>query len=186
MLRLLAQGMGVGVREDVDAMVPMDRAKLAARVARQARVPSRMDVAGPYALTHPEAGLDRYFSVRRSALRDHSRNGTRNKHRRRLWRIQNRLSTLDLGACDQAALNQEFNQPCNPFLVITHPQILGRGDQLALVTRAIESPFSPGSHRQRQRERSRLPALVEHGLIVSGSDRPHAMHAAHIMHAVHE
>jgi hypothetical protein len=30
-LRLLAQEMGIIVREDVDAMVPMDRAKLAAR-----------------------------------------------------------------------------------------------------------------------------------------------------------
>jgi len=36
-LRLLAQGMDVGVREDVDAAVSVDSAKLAARKARRAR-----------------------------------------------------------------------------------------------------------------------------------------------------
>jgi hypothetical protein len=41
-LRLLAEGIGLGVREDVDAMVQLDRAKFAARVARQSRVPRRM------------------------------------------------------------------------------------------------------------------------------------------------
>jgi hypothetical protein len=30
---MLAEGMGVGIREDVDAVVPVDRANLAARVS---------------------------------------------------------------------------------------------------------------------------------------------------------
>lgn len=46
-LRLLAEEMGVGIREDKDAVIPLNRPKLCAYVARQAGVTDRMAVAGP-------------------------------------------------------------------------------------------------------------------------------------------
>jgi len=54
-LRLLAEEMGFGIREDKDAVIPLNRPKLCAHVARQAGVTDRMAVAGPDALAHFEA-----------------------------------------------------------------------------------------------------------------------------------
>src|ERR1700741_5580291 len=103
MLRLFAPRKGGGVREDVDSMVPMDSAKLASGVAREARVPSRMDVAGTYALSDGEARRHRHFPPRRFTLRDHSRNGTRNKRGCGLGRAWHRLAPLSFPTRDQAA-----------------------------------------------------------------------------------
>src|SRR5260370_173786 len=101
----MAEGISVGVREDVNAMVQVDCAKLAARVARQSRVTSRMDVASTYALAHLEGSHPQYFSALGSAFREHARNGTRNERRRGLWRAWRRSAVLNFRASDQPALN---------------------------------------------------------------------------------
>src|SRR5260370_9783962 len=55
MLRLLALKMRVRVGKNEDAMIALDRADFAARVARQARVPGRIDIAAAHRLPHLEA-----------------------------------------------------------------------------------------------------------------------------------
>src|SRR4029077_3010700 len=55
-LRLLAQEMGVGVRQHMGAMVELDNACMAADVARQARVAGRVDLPRANALADPEPG----------------------------------------------------------------------------------------------------------------------------------
>jgi hypothetical protein len=52
--RILAEGMGIGVREDKDTVAPLDRAELCAHVARQACVTDRMHVASPQDSGEPE------------------------------------------------------------------------------------------------------------------------------------
>ena len=54
-LRLLAEAVGVGVGEDVDAVAAVDHAALAARVARQPRVPARVHLAREHGLARREA-----------------------------------------------------------------------------------------------------------------------------------
>src|SRR4029077_3120007 len=53
-LRLLAQALGIGVGEHEHAVVALDDAELSARVAREARMHRRVDVAGADALTNLE------------------------------------------------------------------------------------------------------------------------------------
>ena len=67
MLRLLPKQCGVGVREDLDTVVPIDGSALSARIARQARVPQRMDIAGAHALAHLEPGCHVYVSARQES-----------------------------------------------------------------------------------------------------------------------
>ena len=55
-LGLLAQAVGVGVGEDVDAVDAVDHAALAARVAGQAGVAGGVDVAGADAVAHAKRG----------------------------------------------------------------------------------------------------------------------------------
>src|SRR5271157_5835752 len=186
MLRFLTEKMRVGAREDKNTAVAVDRAQLASCVARQPGMTGRMYVARAHALAHLEAWEHRNIPACGPAMRKNRKHLIGSKRRSRFRRIQNSLPSLKLSACHQAALDQEFNQPRNPFLVIAHPQIFSGGDQLPLVTRAVEGPFSPGSHCQRQRECASLPALVEHRLLVLGLDRAQAMHATHVMDAVHE
>ena len=42
------------------------------------------------------------------------------------------------------------------------------------------------AHRERERERAALPLGVEDGLVGLGLDRPEAVHAAHVVDAVHD
>jgi len=109
-LRILSEGMGVGVRENVDAMVQIDCAKLAARVAWQPRVAGRMNVAGAYALACLEASQYLYVSVRRVAFRELTRNGTRNKRGSGPRRARRRLTALNFRASDQPAFNHFLDE----------------------------------------------------------------------------
>ena len=76
-LRLLAEEMGVGIREDKDAVIPLNRPKLCAYVARQGGCDRPdgccgpgMAVAGPDALAHFVARDHRNVSARRLAVCD--------------------------------------------------------------------------------------------------------------------
>lgn len=79
--------MGAGVGEDVDAMVQMDCAKLAARVAWQSRVTSRMDVAGMHRLARLEASRHPDFLALRFAFRERAWNGIRSERGSGLERV---------------------------------------------------------------------------------------------------
>src|SRR5579872_4780234 len=82
-------------------------------------------------------------------------------------------------------LDRELDQPLDPFLVIAHAQILGGLNELALVTGSVYIPFAPSPHGEREREGPRLPARMEHRLVFLIHDAAHAVHAAHIVDAVH-
>src|SRR5690349_7886858 len=54
MLRLLSEELRVGIGENEDAVIAIDGAEPASHVARQARVPGGMEVAGAHALAGVE------------------------------------------------------------------------------------------------------------------------------------
>src|ERR1700738_4849655 len=106
--------MSIGIRENKDTMTTIDRAELASRVARQARMTSRMQVADANSLAHLKASVHREVSAGSPATRDarpHFFGGERRSLRRR---VRSRLSALHLSGREQAAFDQEFNQRRDP------------------------------------------------------------------------
>src|ERR1700676_5277236 len=103
MLWLLAEEMGVTVREDIHAMVPADRTKFPARVAWQARVTDRMHVAGAHALAHLETRGHRHVPPRMRASIEHEY-VVGSERRDRLGRARLQRAALDLRARDQTGL----------------------------------------------------------------------------------
>ena len=73
MLRFLALKMGVGVGKDEHAVIAIDRAELAPRIAWQARVVRRIDVPGAHALTRLRTAAQRASPPGRHAIRDQRR-----------------------------------------------------------------------------------------------------------------
>jgi hypothetical protein len=72
-----------------------------------------VDVAGTYALAHLEASRDPCFSALRFALRDHTRNGTRNKRGSGLGRAWRRLAALYFRAMTSPLLTISSTSECS-------------------------------------------------------------------------
>ena len=68
MLRLLAEEMRIGIRENKDAVVAIDHAELAARVAREARMPDRMHVPCAHAIAGSKTRSYRNIAARWNAF----------------------------------------------------------------------------------------------------------------------
>src|SRR5579863_10248220 len=186
MLRFLALKLCVRVRKDVHAVVTMDRARLSASVARQARVTGRMHVAGAHALAHLEVWRHRYVPARgiMPAAGD-ARHHIGGQWRRGLARTGGSVAAVNFRACDQTAGNHQPNQTSEPFLVVTHAKIFRWRNQFDLVAAGIDIPLSPRRHRTIERERYPLPTGVEDGLVLFIFEHAHTLHAAHVVHTVH-
>src|SRR5437773_1947626 len=88
-------------------------------------------------------------------------------------------------AIDGAVLNHKLHEPSEPFFVIAHAQIVGRGDLLDLITAGIDVPLAPCADRTCQGKHAAFPARMEHRFVLLILNRAHAMHAAHVVDAVH-
>src|SRR5215472_4260431 len=184
MLRLVAKriAIGVSILEAEDAVVAIDNALSSSRVARQSRVPDWMDIAGAHRLA--------YLKMRRAALQragPAARNrlqSLRGRERRsRLGRTPRTLPVLDFLARHQTAQGQALNERREPLFVVAHPQIVDRRDAFQIVAR--EAQFAGGPHGKGQRQHPPLPPRVKHGLVLFHFDRAQAVHAAHVVNAVH-
>ncbi len=91
----------------------------------------------------------------------------------------------DLVVADQRALLQHGLKPCEPELVIAHREIFGRIAVLARKARHVDVPFPRRRHRQREREGALFPLGMEHRLVRLRLDLAEAVHAAHVLRAVH-
>src|SRR5262249_6532230 len=58
-------------------------------------------------------------------------------------------------------------------------------NELDMVATGVDVPLPPGADRPRQRVHAALPARVEYRLVPLDADRSHALHAAHVVRAVH-
>src|SRR5262245_22713398 len=185
-LRLLAGELRIRIGEYEYAVVAHDHADLAPRVARQPRVAGRMDVARAGPLAHRESRRRRDAAARRVAPRNHLRNGSSGDARRGLRRSGGGAPRIDLLARDEAACRELVHEPRQPPLVIAHSQVLGRRQQFELMARVVEilAP-SAGSNDARHGVHASFPRFVENRLVRLVPDRSHAVHAAHVMDAVH-
>src|SRR3954470_80300 len=82
-------------------------------------------------------------------------------------------------------LHQQPDVPHQPFLVVGHAQIIGRGKLLDRVTASVDVPLSPRTDRAIDGVDPALPFFVEYRLIFLMPDRAHPVHPTHVMNAVH-
>src|SRR5580700_9893378 len=133
--------MSDGVRENIDAVIAIDNPQLAASVAREARVAHRVDVAGAYSLPGMKVWLHRYVATGESSTAEHGGHLGGRKGRSCLRRATRGLAAFHLSASDQAALDQALGDRSEPFLVVTHAQIVGGRDEFDLVTESVQAPL---------------------------------------------
>src|SRR5579872_5592052 len=86
---------------------------------------------------------------------------------------------------DQAALDQHVPQAERPPLVIRGLQIDFRRKILDRRARLVDVPEPRKAHRAIQREAAAFPFFMERRLVRFRPHRPEAVHAAHVVNAVH-
>src|ERR1700686_461180 len=122
--------MSVGIREDENTVVAVDRAELRAHVAGQAGVADGIDVER----THPLADLEPWRDVGSAtgwgAFGNQRCNLVGREWRRHPHRSGRSLAALDLRPTGEALPDHQLDEARDPFFVIAHPQIFGRGNQL--------------------------------------------------------
>src|SRR5262252_5925159 len=145
-----------------------------------------MHVSRAHALSRLESWSDRDVAPRRGAQVDHRGNRLRRQQHGLSSRAGRGTPSLELGLRDVSRGDHRRRQPGEPLLVIRHPEVLDGRQYLEAMAKRIEVPqAAPGSQYARERVHPSLPALVECGLVGLVSNRPHALHAAHVMDAVH-
>src|SRR5260370_41349505 len=148
MLRPLALEMRVRVGKNEDAMIALDRADFATRVARQARVPGRIDIAAANMLPHLEARYRWDVALHGIASGNPRRHRFGCDRRRGFWRSRAGPAAFDFGACYQSPVHEQFAKPGEPLFVVAHPQIFGRRDALDRGAHGVDIPLAPGAGRE--------------------------------------
>jgi hypothetical protein len=92
----------------------------------------------------------------------------------------------DLVRIDEAALDQHSLEAEKPALVIGAGEIDLRREQLACVTRRIDVPETGRAHGPVHRQHAAFPAFVKHRLVRLGIDFAEAVHATHVVDAIHQ
>ena len=175
--------MGVGI--DEDAVVAIDDAALAARITRQPGVAGRIDVARDDLI----AGLELRRHVVVHAGGPHgaepARHVVRPEHTQVPGRRRRRAQGPHFLRRDETLLHQQLLEAVEPVLVVRRGQVFGAGHQLARIAAHVDVPLAQEAGGHGERERLALPVVVEHGLVRLGLDRAQAVHAAHVVDAVH-
>src|SRR4030095_15789811 len=140
MLRLLAEELRVGIREHEHATIRRDRSVLATRVARQARMTTRMHIAGADPLPGFERGANTDLAPCGNASFNHRRNHRRRQLRRLLRGPGSRRAAVDLRLRHEAHLDDLYCQSCGPSRVVRHPQVFGWRETLDFVPAGIDIP----------------------------------------------
>src|SRR5260370_689037 len=115
MLRPLALEMRVRVGKNEDAMIALDRADFATRVARQARVPGRIDIAAANMLPHLEARYRWDVALHGIASGNHRRHRFAGDPRRGFWVPRPRLAAFASRAVDPSPFARLFPHAGGPF-----------------------------------------------------------------------
>ena len=96
-----------------------------------------------------------------------------------------RPSTFQLCGCNQIRFKHQFGECRDPSFIVAHSKIIHWSNQLALESRGVEIPSTPGTHCPRDCIASAFPRLMEHGLVFLGLNWAHSMHPAHVVDTVH-
>src|SRR5262249_3794782 len=94
---------------------------------------------------------------------------------------------LDLRRGGLAGLGERGHDPCEPSLVVRHPQVVGGRQDLNAVAERVQvpQPGAAGAKHAPERIHAPFPRMVEHRLARLAGDRTHVLHAAHVVDAVH-
>src|SRR5205807_8873155 len=76
-------------------------------------------------------------------------------------------------------------QAAQPLLVVSRGEVFGRRDPLARVAPHVDVPLAMVAAGEIESVHARLPLGVDHRLVLLDFDRTHAVHAAHVLDAVH-
>src|SRR5436190_14102251 len=145
-----------------------------------------MNVSRAHALSRLESWNDSDVAPRRSAAVDHRGDLLRRDQPGLSRRAGRGAPTLDLRLRDVAGGDHGRQHPGEPSLVVRHPEVLDGRQNLDAMAKRIEVPQTAAcSQHARERIHASFPELVERRLVGLGPNRPHAMHAAHVMNAVH-
>src|SRR5580704_19054574 len=166
-------------------MNTVDDADIAPGIARQTGVAGRIDLLGAHLLANRKARWRVDRPLEPPTLSGGCRDPPSGERRRRFCGSGGGSAALEFGGSNEAALFKPRDQPGQPFLVIGHPQIIGRPDTLDRMPARINVPFPESGCCAVERQNAALPRLVKDRLVGLRRDRPHLMHAAHIVDAVH-
>src|SRR6185295_18602804 len=97
-----------------------------------------------------------------------------------------RMTGRHLVGPDQAAVDQHGFEPHRPFLVIGGGEIEHRRKLFDGETGLVDGPQARIAHGAVERERAALPGRMEHRLVRLRLDLAESIHAAHVVHAVHQ
>src|SRR5579862_3827465 len=183
-LRIVAFAEGRGVGKDVAAADRLDDPDFFARIARQPGVGLRMDVLGAHAVAGLEAGRGFGRAAERTARQCVRHLGGGELAFERLARAQ-RMAGFDLIGVGQAELDHEVFQPHRPFAVIGAGQINVRRQLLDAEAGLVDGPDAGVAHGAVEREGAALPRRVKYRLVRLRLDFAKAVHAAHVVDAVH-
>ncbi len=185
MLTVLALEVRVGVGEDVDAVVAGDDPDLAARVARQARVSGRVDIASADALAHREARPNGRIVARGDAAIHHTRGRGQCEGRRGSRRAGRRRAGGRLLLRHQPVLHHLRFEPHEPAFVVAHAQVVDRRQPLDRVPADVDVPFAPRGQGPGERPDAPLPRFMEDRLVPFVVHSAQAVLTAHVVDAVH-
>src|SRR5579863_240771 len=188
MLRFRTQRVtvGVGVLEVEDAVIAHNRTPAGADVTGQTRVADRVHVARPDVLTDLESWLHVHIVPAQGTAPGELRIDHRRRHR---WGRARRtcigMSTIEFRLCNRVATQQTIYKRLEKTLIVTHSQIVGGRKNLKFVAKVPAPRRAEPAGRAHERPCATFPCLVKHGLVRVIVDRPHVLHPAHVVDAVH-
>src|SRR5690348_7410083 len=183
-LRVLALAEHDRIRIDVTAADRLDHADAVARIARQARMRSRVDVLRAYLVAGFEASRRSLFAVVRPALHRIVDLGGNELALDRL-RGMERMPGLQFVLAHQAEGEETRFKAAMPFLVIGDAEIDMRRQLLDRSATDIDVPIAEEAGDALHGEDAAFPIGVKDGLVLLGRHRAKAMHPAHVMDAIH-
>src|SRR5580698_6182795 len=95
------------------------------------------------------------------------------------------MTCFEFVGTDQALLDQQVFKPHRPFLVVRAVEIDVRRQALDAVTGLIDGPDARVTEGAIERHRATFPWGVEHRLVLLRLNLTEAVHAAHVVNAVH-
>src|SRR3984957_4952025 len=183
-LRIVAPAERGGVGKDMAAADRLDDTDFFARVAWEAGVGLGVNVFGAHAVAGLEAGRGFGRAAERAARQRVGHVGGGELALERLARAQS-MAGFDLIGAGQAELDDEVFQPHRPFPVIGAGQINVRRQALDAEAGLVDGPDAGVAHGAVERERAAFPRRVKYRLVRLGLDFAKAVHAAHVVDAVH-
>src|SRR5215831_10658422 len=162
-----------------------DDAGMSAGIAWQACMAWRIDVAGAHAVAWLEFRRRRRRPVETAAREEFRRVGCRERPLHGPWGMESAAGSK-LVIADKAELHAQIFQAQGPFLVVAAGEIDMRRQRLTREPPGVDGPQAEIAHGTIHGENAALPRSMEHRLAGLTLDFAEAVHAAHVMDAVHK